>query len=129
MDYFGGPSWGQFWEQIGPRRGQYGPKRDTKSFKDLKSCICKNLKKPPRLFGSRGLPREAPEAHEGSQEAPKELQNLKNKGIKKWTHKLSTFGPNLGPFWDPFWGAKMGSKIGPKLVPFLGLFWTTFYRF
>ena len=40
-----GPFWGPFWDQIGPRRGQDGPKRATKSFKDLKSCICKKLKK------------------------------------------------------------------------------------
>ena len=39
------PFWGAFWEQIGPRRGEDGPKRATKSFKDPKSCICKNLKK------------------------------------------------------------------------------------
>ena len=40
-----GPFWRPFWDQIGPRRGEDGPKRATKSFKDLKSCICKKLKK------------------------------------------------------------------------------------
>ena len=76
------------------------------------------------FLGSRGLPREAPEAHEGSQEAPKELQNLKKQGIQKWTHKLLVFGPILGPFWDPFWGqnglqnsSKTGSIFGLVFGP------------
>ena len=34
------------------------------------------------VFGSRGLPREPQEAQEGSQEAPKELQNPQKKGSK-----------------------------------------------
>ena len=49
-----GPFWGPFWDQIGPRRGQDGPKRATKSFKDLKSCICKKLKKPTVFQGFWG---------------------------------------------------------------------------
>ena len=53
------------------------------------------------FLGSRGLPREAPEAHEGSQEAPKELQDLKNKGSK---NEPAFFWPILSPFWEPFWG-------------------------
>ena len=43
---FWGPFWGPFWDQIGPRRGQDEPKRAIESFKDPKTCICKNLKKP-----------------------------------------------------------------------------------
>ena len=43
---FLGPFWGPFWDQIGPRRGQDEPKRPIESFKNLKTCICKNIKKP-----------------------------------------------------------------------------------
>ena len=35
-----------------------------------------------KVFGSRGLPREPQEAQEGSQEAPKELQNPQKKNPK-----------------------------------------------
>ena len=89
-----GPFWGAFWVQIGPRRGQDGPKRGTKSFKHPKSCIGKNLEKTicfSRFLRSRGFPREAPEAHEGSQEAPKELQNLKNNRSKNRPQSFQFF--------------------------------------
>ena len=35
-----------------------------------------------KVSGSIGLPKQLQEAQEGSQEAPKELQNLKKKGSK-----------------------------------------------
>ena len=122
-----GPFWGPFWDQIGPRRGEDRPQRATKSFPDPKSCICKNIQKQSfsKFLGSRGLPREAPEAHEGSQEAPKELQDLKNKGSKnepEKNHFLTNFGPILE--------AILGSEWAPKLVPncffFGACFWTSF---
>ena len=94
-------------------RGEDGPKRATKSFKDPTSCICKNLKNQyvfSKKNGSRGLPREAPQAHEGSQEAPKERQDLKNKGSKNEPEKyefldifLPILGAILGPEWAPEW--------------------------
>ena len=70
--------WEQFWGPIlgpdRPKRGQDEPKRAIRSFKEPKSCIFKNLKKPSffSVFGCRGLPRELQEAREGSQETPKE---------------------------------------------------------
>ena len=81
-----GPFWGPFWDQIGPRRGEDGPKRATKSLKDLKSCIFKKCSFPivkPYFLGSRGFPREPREAQEGPQEALKEPQNLDKKLSKK----------------------------------------------
>ena len=121
-----GPFWGPFWDQIGPRRGQDGPKRATKSFKDQKSYIFKkwfsretvcifSLLRPPKR-ASRG-PRRLPR---GTQGAPKPQK----KGIQKWTPKLTIFGPILGPFWGPFWGqnglqnwSKTGSFLGPVFGP------------
>ena len=123
--------WDPFWDQIGPRRGQDGPKRAIKSFKDPKSCICKNLKKhsvfkvfgvqrPPKraLGGPRRLPR-------GTQRAPKPNK----KGIQKWTTKLSIFGQVLKPFWGSFLGqnwlqnvTKNELKNGKILEPFWGDF-------
>ena len=62
LAFFGqllGPFWGPFWDQIGPRRGEDGPKRATKSFKDPKSCICKTLKNLLffKVFGVQGPPK------------------------------------------------------------------------
>ena len=67
---------------------------------------------------SRGLPREAPEAHEGSQEAPKELQDLKNKGSKNEPEKyqfLDQFWAHFGSFWG-----QNGLQNLSKTCSFLG---------
>ena len=77
------------------------------------------------FLGSRGLPREIPQAHEGSQEAPKELQDLKKRV------------PNLNPKniillinSDPILGAILGPEWASKLIQnwfFFGArFWTSF---
>ena len=82
--------WSSFWEKNGPRRGQDEPRRAVKSFKEQKICIFKNIGKPlvfSRFSGSKGLPREPQEAQEGSQEAPKELQNLKKTASKNGPKK------------------------------------------
>ena len=54
-------------------------KRAIRSFKDQKTAFSKPLKNPLffNIFGSRDLPREPQETQEDSQEATKELQNLK----------------------------------------------------
>ena len=60
-----------------PKKGQEEPEMAIKRIKDPKSCISKNLNLSFSMFlGSRGLLREPQGAQEGSQEAPKELQNL-----------------------------------------------------
>ena len=61
-------------------------KMNTEGHQELqrpKNSLFKTLKNSRflHIFGSRDLPREPQEAQEGSQEAPKELQNLK-KNIK-----------------------------------------------
>ena len=60
------------------------PREPLGAAKSQKTAFSKPLKNTWFLyvFGSRGLPREPQEAQEGSQEAPKELQNLK-KNIEK----------------------------------------------
>ena len=75
-----------------PKTDQDEPKRAIRSFKDKKTAFSKPLKNTEFLhvFGSRGLPREPQEAQEGSQEAPKELQNLK-KNIKKILKKFNSW--------------------------------------
>ena len=81
LDYFGfffgaflGAILGSILGSDRPKTGQDEPKRAIRSFKEPKSCIFKNLKKPSvfSVFGSRGFPREPQEAREGSQETPKE---------------------------------------------------------
>ena len=87
-----GPFWGPFWDQIGPRRGQDGPKRATKSLKDPKSCICKNLKKPLVFQGFWGpeasqerlqRPMKAPKRH------PKTSKTSKTRGPKMNPKKVN----------------------------------------
>ena len=112
LDHFWRPFWGPFWDQIGPRRGQDEPKRAIKSFKDPKSNLFKNIKNPSvflMFLGSRGLPREPQEAQEGSQEAPKELQNLPKKGSKNRPQKSQV----LDQFWLHF-GAHFGTQKWTK---------------
>ena len=65
-----GPLWGRFWDQIGPRRGEDGPKRATKSFKDPKSCICKNLK-TTFVFSGFWAPEASQERLQRPMKAPK----------------------------------------------------------
>ena len=75
--------WYPFWNLLGtpdlPKKQQDEPKRAIRSFKDQKTAFSKPLKTPQffNIFGSRDLPREPQETQEGSQEATKELQNLK----------------------------------------------------
>ena len=121
LDHFWGHFGDHFGDQIGPRRGQDGTKRAIKSFKDAKSCICKNIKKlmffwvfgvqrPPEraLGGPRRLPR-------GTQRAPKS-----QKRDLKRTPKLLVFGlvfwailGHLGAFWRPSWG-QLGANMGNR---------------
>ena len=61
------------------------------------------------FLGSRGLPREPQEAQEGSQEAPKELQNLQKKGSKNRPQKSQV----LDQFWVHF-GAHFGTQKWTK---------------
>ena len=60
------------------------------------------------LLGSRGLPREPQEAQEGSQETPKELQNLQKRD--------PTIDPKSSNFWNNF-GTILRSILGPKTAP------------
>ena len=95
------------------------PKRTTKSIKDPKSYIFKNLKKPLvffRFLGPRIFPKEPQEAQKGSQEAPKELQNLQKKGSKNRPQKSQV----LERFWVHFgihFGAQKWTKNEPKNDP------------
>ena len=109
------PFWDQFWGRNRPQRSLDGPMRPIKSFKDPKTCICKNLKKPSVFQGFWGpeasqkslrKPKKAPKRHPRSSKALK-------KGIRKWTPKLSFVLPILEPFLGSFWGPnplKKGSQ-------------------
>ena len=83
-DHFWYPFWNPILEPDLPKKQQDEPKRAIRSFKDQKTAFSKPLKNTLFLhvFGSRGLPREPQEAQEGSQEAPKELQNPQKKESK-----------------------------------------------
>ena len=73
-----------------PKRGQDEPNRTIKSFKEPKTFIYKNLKKPLgffKVFGYRGLSRKPQEAQDGSQKAPKTSKTPKI-GIQNWDQKL-----------------------------------------
>ena len=78
-DHFWYPFWNPILEPDLPKKQQDEPKRAIRSFKDQKTAFSKPLKNLMffNIFGSRDLPREPQETQEGSQEATKELQNLK----------------------------------------------------
>ena len=61
------------------------------------------------FLGSKGLPKVPEEAHETSQDAPKDLQNLKQKGSRKKKGIWTNFGLIWGPFWASFW-----TQNGPR---------------
>ena len=106
--------WGPFWDQIGTRRGQEKPKR---AVKDLKTCICENLKNMLffNLFEVRGHPRQPQKAQDSSQEAPKELQKLNKTGSRNGPHNYYLF--------DQFWGIVLGSKFTPTWDQKWDQFW------
>ena len=93
-----------FGTQFGIRAAQEGqdePKRAIRSFKEPKTFIFKNLKKPIgflKVFGYRGLSRKPQEAQDGSQKAPKKSKTPKNRNPKlrpKIIKKIETnFGAN-----------------------------------
>ena len=116
-----GKFWGPFWDQIGPRRGQDGPKRAIKSFKEPKLLHLQTTLKNNRFFKvfgvqrppkrALGSPRRLPR---GTQRAPKPPK----KGIQKCTPKVTIFGPILGRYWGSFWGPKLlqkGTKNGTQI--------------
>ena len=69
------PHFGTRFAQEAAKMSPRGPSGASKP----KNSLFKTLKRRKffNIFGSRDLPREPQEAQEGSQEAPKELQNLK----------------------------------------------------
>jgi hypothetical protein len=93
-----------------------GSREPSRASKTPKSAFAKTLKNLQffKVFGVQGCLRQPQKAQEGSQEAPKELQNLKKKGSKN--------GPQNYCFFDQFrghFGARIGSKRFPKMGPFL----------
>merc|ERR1712047_34172 len=92
-----------FGTQFGIRAAQEGqdePKRTIRSFKEPKTFIYKNLKKPLgflKVFGYRGLSRKPQEAEEGSQKAPKKSKTPKNRNPK--------LSPKIIKKWNQFFGA------------------------
>ena len=108
FDHFFGPIFDHFsdhfWGHFGDHFGTIRPKKERRwaqaGHQELQRpqipAFAKTLKNNCFLMflGSRGLPREIPQAHEGSQEAPKELQDLKKKSSKPKPEKYK--------FWDSF---------------------------
>ena len=74
------------------------------------------------FLGSRGLPREPQEDQDGSQEAPKEVQNLK-KTDPKMDHKIMNSWTSFGIILEPILRPKTHQKGNPKWDTFLNQFW------
>ena len=79
--HFGYPFWDPKLGNKFDQKKKRWTQRPIRSFKDQNTAFSKPLKNHKffNIFGSRDLPREPQEAQEGSQEAIKELQNLKKK--------------------------------------------------
>ena len=91
------------------QEGQDEPKRAIRSFKEPKTFIFKNHKKPTgflKVFGYRGLSRKPQEAEEGSQKAPKKSKTPKNRNPKS--------NPKIIKNWEPIFGANSENQAQPK---------------
>ena len=91
------------------QEGQDEPKRAIRSFKEPKTFIFKNHKKPIgflKVFGYRGLSRKPQEAEEGSQKAPKKSKTPKNRNPKS--------NPKIIKNWEPIFGAHSENQAQPK---------------
>ena len=97
------------------------PRGPSGASKSQKAAFSKTLKNHLflKVFGSRGLPREPQEAQEGSQEAPKELQNPKKKGSK--------IGSKNDTILDQFW-SNFGNQNGNQEKNKKHIFGTPFPR-
>ena len=123
LDKFSNNWWTNFGpvlDQIGPSRGQDGPKRAIKSFKDPKRCICTNSEDLLSLevFGVQGGPRQPQKAQNGHPKCAKRAPKPQEKGIQKWTPFIPTF--------KSFTGTISGYIMGPELTPKLDQKWDRF---
>ena len=115
-----------FGTHFGIRVGQEGqdePRRAIRSFKEPKTFIFKNLKKPMcflKVFGYRGLSRKPQEAEEGSQKAPKKSKTPKNRNPK--------LSPKIIKNWNQFFGAHSETQAQPKKNKKKLIFGTPFPR-
>ena len=91
-----------FGTQFGIRAAQEGqdePKRTIRSFKEPKTFISKNLKKPTcflKVFGYRDISRKPQEAQDGSQKTPKKSKTPKNRNPKLRPKIIKKIGTNFG---------------------------------
>ena len=96
------------------------PREPSGASKSQKAAFSKTLKSNVFFFlsfGSKGLPREPQEAQEGSQEAPKEIQDPKKKR-SKIDQKINKFWTNFG-FQKSFKNTpKTPKKTTTKLLPY-----------
>ena len=103
------------------------PKEPSGASKKQKTACSKTLKNhwSLKVFGYRDLSREPQEAQEGSQKAPKEIQDHKKRDpkldpkiIKFWTNFGAHFGTQKQSRkkqkWTPFWGPPSPASQGSK---------------
>merc|ERR1712023_598118 len=96
-----------FGTQFGIRaahEGQDEPKRTIRSFKEPKTFIFKNLKKPIgflKVFGNRGFSRKPQEAQDGSQKTPKKSKTPKNRNPKLRPKIIKRLEPIFEPTLKP----------------------------
>ena len=93
------------------------PKEPSGASKKQKTACSKTLKNhlSLKVFGYRDLSREPQEAQEGSQKAPKEIQDHKKRDPK--------LDPKIIKFWTNFgahFGTQKQSKKTPQKKPILG---------
>ncbi len=111
LDHFWAPFWAPFWHRMGPRRAQEVAKRAIKSFKDPKSDIFKNLKKPSVFLGFWD-----PEASQESLKRPKKAPRRSRESSKTFQKRSPKIDLKKVEFWSGF-GSVLGSILGPKSGP------------
>ena len=125
FDHFLPNFWNHFgthvWDQIHPKGTKISPRGPLGASKNQKTALTKTGFRVglSAFFHSWGLPREPQEAQEGSQEAPKELQNPQ-KMDPKMNPKITKFLTNFGAILGSILGSKIAPKGDQKWEPFLG---------
>ena len=103
------------------QEGQDELRRAIRSFKEPKTFIFKNLKKPMgflKVFGYRGLSRKPQEAQDGSQKTPKKSKTPKNRNPKLRPKIIKKIGTNFGAHSETQAQQKKNKKKLKKWTPF-----------
>ena len=121
LDYILDHFWAHFATRSAQEEAKMNPRSQSRASRNEKEQFQKSGFRVglSAFLRSQGLPRKHQEAQEVSQEAPRELRNLKNKN-PQMDPKINVFGTNFAPI--------LGSILGSKTVPKEDQKWKHFWN-